>query len=51
LADEGYLHGREDTKPRLEKIKNLNVKTLPGYHHLHLDSPQAVAEEINQFLI
>jgi len=51
LADEGYLQSREKTEARLAKIKDLNLKTLQGHHHLHLDNPQAVADEINQFLI
>ena len=51
LADKGYLTNRDETDDRLKSIKDLTVKKLKGHHHLHLDNPQAVAKEINQFLL
>lgn len=50
LADEGYLADREKTDERLKKISNVKTITLKGNHHLHLDTPVPVANEINQFL-
>lgn len=50
LADDGYLADRAETEERLKNIKNLQIKTLKGNHHLHLDTPQPVADQINQFL-
>lgn len=51
LADDGYLTDRKETNERLDKIADCKVVTLPGHHHLHLDNPQPVADEINRFLI
>lgn len=50
LADEGYVLQRKESEARLDCIKDLSLKKLKGHHHLHLDNPQAVADEINQFL-
>ncbi len=51
LADEGYLLDRAESDDRLKCIKDLTLKKLKGHHHLHLDNPQPVANEINQFLL
>lgn len=50
LAESGYLADRPETGPRLNCIKNCSVMNLPGYHHLHLDTPEPVADGINKFL-
>ncbi len=50
LAADGYLNDRQETNERLDKIPDCEVVTLPGHHHLHLDNPQPVADEINRFL-
>jgi len=50
LADDGYLTDRAETNERLSKLKNLQIRTLKGNHHLHIDTPQPVADEINLFL-
>ena len=50
LADQGYLTSRTETTHRLNCIKNREVVELPGFHHLHLDTPEPVANAINSFL-
>lgn len=35
---------------RVAKLRDGRVRVLPGQHHLHMDSPQPVAEEIAAFL-
>lgn len=50
LAEDGYLTDRSETMERLEKISDHTLINLPGNHHLHLDEPQPVADEINTFL-
>ena len=50
LGADGYLTDRVETNIRLEKISRCKTVTLAGHHHLHLDSPAPVANEINQFL-
>ena len=37
-------------RSRLEYVKNLDHRILPGGHHLHLDEPQSVASAIKDFL-
>lgn len=49
LAKDGYLQ-EQRYKDRLKCIENLDLITLPGNHHLHMDTPQVVATEINRFL-
>lgn len=50
LADEGYMVKYKHTDSRLQCIDKLHLQTLPGNHHLHMDSPEIVANEIKQFL-
>lgn len=50
LADDGYLTDRRETEQRLNCIEKCSVVTLPGHHHLHLDTPAPVADVINKFL-
>lgn len=50
LAEDGYLQ-EQKFKQRLRCVENLDLITLPGNHHLHMDTPEAVAEEINRFLL
>ncbi len=51
LANDGYLTDRAETVQRLSCIKKISHVSLPGHHHLHLDSPQPAADEINKFLM
>ncbi|MFK8082138.1 MAG: alpha/beta fold hydrolase [Granulosicoccus sp.] len=50
LGDAGYLVGRENTDIRMACIEQLESITLPGHHHLHMDTPEPVAAAINRFL-
>lgn len=50
LATEGYIVAREEIVSRLAVIENKVVEKLPGFHHLHMDTPEPVAEVINNFL-
>ena len=50
LAESGYLTNRAETNERLDNIEDCKVVCLPGFHHLHLDTPEPVANEINPFL-
>ncbi len=51
-AQDGMLHsgGVFPVTPRLRAVKNLQHHTLPGNHHLHMDTPAPVAALINDFL-
>ena len=50
LADQGYMLKHKHTDSRLQHINNLRLQTLPGHHHLHMDTPETVADSINEFL-
>jgi len=50
LAIDGYLLARPEMISRLSSIKHKTTRNLPGHHHLHMDTPAPVAEEINHFL-
>jgi pimeloyl-ACP methyl ester carboxylesterase len=49
-GDKGYESMRTNLQRRLDWIKNLTVEKCEGYHHLHMDNPQAVADKIVGFL-
>ncbi len=46
----GYLIPRTQVPGRVALVANIQVKTLPGGHHLHLDDPAPVARLIRDFL-
>lgn len=50
LADNGLLHGRQNTKQRLACFQDMDSVMLTGNHHLHMDTPEPVAAAINRFL-
>lgn len=50
IAEDGFLTSRDDTEERMALIKNLKTVSLPGHHHVHMDTPEPVAAAINQFL-
>jgi pimeloyl-ACP methyl ester carboxylesterase len=50
IADDGYLAQRPEHETRLACLPNRQSVTLPGHHHLHMDSPEPVAAAINGFL-
>ncbi len=48
-ADQGTISRREGIELRYAAVANLQVKTLPGGHHLHMETAEPVAEEIRAF--
>jgi len=50
LAEDGYIVARKGYRERLNCFADLTLSTLPGNHHLHLDTPQVVASAINRSL-
>lgn len=50
LADNGYIVNQKHLQQRLNQIKNLDLVTVAGHHHVHTDNPQIVAAEVNRFL-
>lgn len=50
LADQGYLISRPETQARLSCLADHQAVTLPGDHHVHMDTPEPVSAAINQFL-
>lgn len=49
LADEGIYIGNPQMNEKIERCPNIKLVTLPGWHHLHLDTPEPVAEVISKF--
>ncbi len=49
-AEQGLLVTRSTTRGRCERIKRLTQVCLAGGHHLHMESPAAVAAAINRFI-
>ena len=45
-AAEGYVPEGETTERRLAAMKRSAMKTVPGGHHLHVESPQVVAAAV-----
>lgn len=50
IASDGFLSDRTDTEKRLGQLGQRDSVTLPGNHHLHMDTPEPVARAINRFL-
>ncbi len=50
VAEQGYLIKHSGLKQRISCVNAIEVKYLPGNHHLHMDNPAPVAFEINRFL-
>lgn len=46
----GYQSMRTALNNRLDWVKNLSMVECEGFHHLHMDNPQPVADEIAHFL-
>jgi pimeloyl-ACP methyl ester carboxylesterase len=46
----GYPFPEEMIQRRIQAIPHLNVQTIAGEHHVHLDDPQTVANAIHRFL-
>jgi pimeloyl-ACP methyl ester carboxylesterase len=49
-AEHGYLRRRANMAQRYARVPALELKTMPGGHHLHLENPRAVAEVLGEFL-
>lgn len=49
-GDKGYESMRTTLQNRLSWVEHLIVAECEGYHHLHMDNPQPVAEKIVDFL-
>ncbi|MBL4632100.1 MAG: alpha/beta hydrolase [Paraglaciecola sp.] len=47
---QGYESMRTVLHQRLDWVKDLTMAQCEGYHHLHMDNPQPVAEKIVDFL-
>ena len=50
LGESGYLSLRKTLSERMAVIPNLNVHTLAGGHHLHMEYPEPVWQLITQHL-
>jgi len=48
-AEKTVIPFKELLEVRFNHVKHLDYQELPGHHHLHLDSPQPVADAINAF--
>lgn len=51
LATDGYLIQREQSKARLEALKQAAIVEVSGHHHMHMDDPEASAAAIRTFLM
>jgi pimeloyl-ACP methyl ester carboxylesterase len=49
-GSKGFESMRTTLQQRLNWVENLTVEECEGYHHLHMDNPQPVAEKIVVFL-
>ncbi len=47
--EQGFPFNLALMKKRYETIKNIDMITLPGNHHVHLDNPQPVADYFSPF--
>lgn len=45
----GYLPRRAHMAERYARVPHLEVKTLPGGHHLHMENPMAIADVLRGF--
>ena len=50
LGESGYLSLRKTLSERMAVMPNLNVQTLAGGHHLHMEHPEPVWQLISQHL-
>ena len=49
-AEEGLMLPRAGVEARMAVVRGLRVERLAGGHHLHMESPEAVAEVVGPFL-
>jgi pimeloyl-ACP methyl ester carboxylesterase len=50
LAADGLVISRKTTAGRIRAIRNLTTVSVDGFHHVHMDSPELVAAEIDRFM-
>ena len=50
IGSQGYESMRNIINKRLDWVKGLKVSKCDGYHHVHMDNPRPVADEIVGFL-
>lgn len=50
MAEQGLLMQRPTTAARCAAVQGLELVCLPGGHHLHMESPSAVAAALSRFL-
>lgn len=50
VAQQSPLRARSELGPRIAALRGLQVITVPGHHHVHMDSAQSCARMINSFL-
>ena len=50
LAADGLVINRKTTTRRIQAVRNLTTVSVDGFHHVHMDSPQLVAAEIDRFM-
>lgn len=51
IGDSGYLANRDYLSMNTSHFRKLQVETLIGGHHLHLDDPESVARVVDDFII
>ncbi|MDF1795538.1 MAG: alpha/beta hydrolase [Coxiellaceae bacterium] len=51
VGDNGIMIDNSLLEQRIAEISNIVHTSIQGHHHLHMDSPKAVAQAINQFLV
>ncbi|WP_423908499.1 alpha/beta fold hydrolase [Candidatus Spongiihabitans sp.] len=50
MANKGQIIAKKSTAKRIAAIKNITTATVEGYHHVHMDNPELVALEIENFV-
>ncbi len=50
MAKKGIIIEKKSTAKRIAAIKNITTATVEGYHHVHMDNPELVAPEIENFM-
>ncbi len=50
MAKNGLIIANSTTAKRIAAIRNITTATVEGAHHVHMDNPQSVAQEIANFM-
>ncbi len=50
LSKDGYPLQRDQTQIRLDAIPQLELQTVAGHHHMHMDNPETVAPLLSDFM-